>query len=171
MWNSRICDKVGSDRGDRLLEYLLENNLFIENVGNTPIFDNGRWKNVIDLTITNQLGHNLVEHWHVNEVWHYKNSSTGITNLARPSFMDKFSEDLIRMNKSQILTGHACFNYHLSKLSRSVQPLVEEWGVYNPSAHSVRRSMTLSPICWQNVQCFGSWEVSTSTLITPLSRT
>ena len=102
VWNSRICDKVGSDRGDRLLEYLLENNLFIENVGNTPTFDNGRWKNVIDLTITNQLGHNLVEHWHIitlmhNKVGHGKNSSnhnyitfrsTGITNLARPSFID-----------------------------------------------------------------------------------
>ena len=37
VWNSRICD-----RGDRLLKYLLENNLFIENVGNTPTFDNGR---------------------------------------------------------------------------------------------------------------------------------
>ena len=49
---------------------------------------------VIDLTITNQLGHNLMEHWHVNEVGHDKNSSdhnyitfrsTAITNLARPS--------------------------------------------------------------------------------------
>ena len=54
-------------------------------------------ENVIDLTITNQLGHNLVEHWHVNEVGNDKNSSdhnyitfrsTGITNLSRPSFMD-----------------------------------------------------------------------------------
>ena len=42
---------------------------------------------------------------------------------------DKFSKDLIRMNKrdlraaTQILTGHACLNYHLSKLNRSVQPL------------------------------------------------
>ena len=93
VWNSRICDKVGSDRGDRLLE----NNLFIENVWNTPTFDNGRWKNVIDFTITNQLSQNLVEHLHVKEVGHDKNSSdhnyitfrsTGITNLARPSFMD-----------------------------------------------------------------------------------
>ena len=97
VWNSRICDKVGSDRGDRQLEYLLENNLFIKNVGNTPTFDNGRWINVIDHTITNQLGHNLVEHWHVNEVGHDQNSSdhnfitfrsTGITNLFRTSFMD-----------------------------------------------------------------------------------
>ena len=60
VWNSRICDKVGDDRGDRLLlvvchilEYILENNLFIENLRNTPTFDNGRWNNVIDLI--NQL--------------------------------------------------------------------------------------------------------------------
>ena len=79
--NSRICDKVGSDRGDKLLEYILENNLFIENVGNTPTFDNGRWKNVIYLTITNQLGHNLVEHWHVKEVGHNKIHQTIITSL------------------------------------------------------------------------------------------
>ena len=42
---------------------------------------------------------------------------------------DKFSKDLIRMNKrelwaaTQILTGHARLNYHHSKLNRSVQPL------------------------------------------------
>ena len=42
---------------------------------------------------------------------------------------DKFSKDLIRMNKrdlraaTQILTGHAHLNYHLSKLNRSVEPL------------------------------------------------
>ena len=42
---------------------------------------------------------------------------------------DKFSKDLIRMNKrdlraaTQISTGHACLNYHLIKLNRSVQPL------------------------------------------------
>ena len=52
VWNSRICDKAGSDRGDRLLEYLLENDLFIENVGSTPTFDNGRWKNVMDPYLT-----------------------------------------------------------------------------------------------------------------------
>ena len=38
VWNSRICDKLGSDRGERLLE----KNLLTENVGNTPNFDNGR---------------------------------------------------------------------------------------------------------------------------------
>ena len=83
VWNSRICDKVGSYRGDRLLEYLLENNLFIENVGSIPTFDNGRWKNFIDLTITNQLGHNLVEHWHVNEVGHDRIHTGSLEEIFR----------------------------------------------------------------------------------------
>ena len=97
VWKSRICDRPAKERGDKLLEYILANNLFIENVGETPTFDNGRWKNVIDLTITNQLGHELVERWTVNEVTHDKNSSdhnyvtfrsTGITKLSSPSFRD-----------------------------------------------------------------------------------
>ena len=74
-WKSRVCDKVAKERGDKLLEYILANNLFIENVGDTPTFDNGRWKNIIDLTITNQLGHNLVERWDVKERTHGKNLS------------------------------------------------------------------------------------------------
>ena len=74
-WKSRVCDKIAKERGDKLLEYILANNLFIENVGDTQTFDNGRWKNIIDLTITNQLGHNLVERWKVDEVTHDGNSS------------------------------------------------------------------------------------------------
>ena len=101
-WKSRICDRQGKERGDKLLEYILANNLFIENVGETPTFDNGRWTNVIDLTITNQLGHNLVERWDVKERTHDKNSSdhnyvtfrsTGITKLSRPSFRDISNTD------------------------------------------------------------------------------
>ena len=95
-WNSRICDKQGSDRGDKLLEYLMENNLFIENRGSTPTFDNGRWTNVIDLTITNQAGHDLVENWKVLERGDDRNSSdhnfitfcTKSETTARPNFRD-----------------------------------------------------------------------------------
>ena len=87
-WNSRICDQKRKERGD---------NLFIENTGNTPTFDNGRWKNSIDLTITNQSGHNLVENWKVdlkNEVEHSSDhnyivfKSTGATELVKQSFRD-----------------------------------------------------------------------------------
>ena len=95
-WNSRICDKQGSDRGDKLLEYLVENNLFIENRGSTPTFDNGRWTNVIDLTITNQAGHELVDNWKVTEMGDDRNSSdhnfitfcTKSETTARPNFRD-----------------------------------------------------------------------------------
>ncbi|KAL5249176.1 hypothetical protein ACHWQZ_G000615 [Mnemiopsis leidyi] len=74
-WNSRICDKKGSERGDKLLEYIVENQLFIENQGDTPTFDNGRWTNAIDLTITNQLGHDLVDRWNVEVTGDGRNSS------------------------------------------------------------------------------------------------
>ena len=96
-WNSRICDNHAKERGDNLLDFIIANNLFIENVGDTPTFDNGRWTNVIDLTITNQMGHDLVEHWNVEEKIHDKNSSdhnyvtfrsTGVTKLSKPSFRD-----------------------------------------------------------------------------------
>ncbi len=65
MWHSRITDRVGETRGDSLLEYLVEQNLILENVGDKPTFDNGRWQNCIDLTITNSKGHDLVNHWSV----------------------------------------------------------------------------------------------------------
>ena len=72
-------------------------------MGDTPTFDSGRWKNIIDLNITNQLGHNLVERWKVDEVIHDKNSpnhnyvtfrSTGITKLSKPSFRDITKTDM-----------------------------------------------------------------------------
>ena len=96
-WNSRICDQKRKERGDKLLEYILANNLFIENTGNTPTFDNGRWKNSIDLTITNQSGRNLVEGWRVDVKDRVEHSSdhnyivfksTGATELVRQNFRD-----------------------------------------------------------------------------------
>ena len=65
---------------------------------------------------------------------------------------DKFSKDLIRMNKrdlraaTQILTGHACLNYHLSKLNRSVQPLCPLCQAeYDTIPHLLARC----PMLWQ----------------------
>jgi hypothetical protein len=37
----------------------------VENNGDTPTFDNGKWQNSIDLTITNQKGHDLLSNWQV----------------------------------------------------------------------------------------------------------
>ena len=64
-WNSRISDKIGAERGDSLLNYIGKEKLFVENVGDAPTFDNGRWTNCIDLTITNAKGHDLVDRWQV----------------------------------------------------------------------------------------------------------
>ena len=62
-WNSRITDRVGEDRGHALLDFIVTEKLFVENVGDKPTFDNGRWTNSIDLTITNARGHELMDHW------------------------------------------------------------------------------------------------------------
>ena len=65
---------------------------------------------------------------------------------------DKFSKDLIRMNKrdlraaTQILTGHACLNYHLSKLNRSVQPLCP---LCEAEYDTVPHLLAQCPMLWQ----------------------
>ena len=96
-WNSTTFDKIGSDRGDSLLAYIARENLFIENNGNSPTFDNGRWKNAIDLTITNKKGHDLVNRWQVEVKDEDENSSdhhfitykiTSNTGLGKTKFRD-----------------------------------------------------------------------------------
>ena len=64
---------------------------------------------------------------------------------------DKFSKDLIRMNKRDIRPATQILGMLVSIII-----LANLTALFNPSAHCVRRSMTLSPICWHNVQCFGS---------------
>jgi len=64
-WSSPIISDKG--RGERLLDYMANENLNCENVGSTPTFDNGRWQNIIDLTITNTKGHDLMSHWWVDD--------------------------------------------------------------------------------------------------------
>ena len=46
--NSRSIDKVGEDMAMLFLTF----KLLVENVGDTPTFDNGRGSDSIDLTIT-----------------------------------------------------------------------------------------------------------------------
>ena len=53
----------GEDRGYALLDVIVKENLFDENGGDTPTFENGRWTNSIDLTITNAKGYELVDRW------------------------------------------------------------------------------------------------------------
>ena len=59
----------------------------------------------------------------------------------------KLSKGLIWMNAAtQILTGHACLNYHLSKVNRSVQPLCLLSKVVDQDDTVLH--------FWNNVQCF-----------------
>ena len=64
-WNSTTFDSIGSSRGDELLAYIAKEDLIVENNGDSPTFDNGRWQNSIDLTITNKKGHDLLSNWQV----------------------------------------------------------------------------------------------------------
>jgi ribonuclease HI len=61
-WGNRYSDS----RGDDLLEYMDGNNLSWSNRGTTPTFVNSRGHNsIIDLTITNDKGSDLVCNWKV----------------------------------------------------------------------------------------------------------
>ena len=55
-----------NQRGRNLLQILSANNLAICNLGNTPTFIGKLGHSVIDLTICNQLGLNLIRDWKVN---------------------------------------------------------------------------------------------------------
>ena len=87
-WNSKTFDSRGTARGDDLLAYIAKENLLVENHGDTPTFDNGRWQNSIDLTITNKKGHELLTNWQIMADNNTTNSSDHnfITFSCKPSF-------------------------------------------------------------------------------------
>ena len=61
-------DKKSDTRGENLLAYLDSQELAWANKGSKPTFLNSRGHNsVIDLTITNKLGSNLIEGWEVSD--------------------------------------------------------------------------------------------------------
>ena len=68
---------------------MCQENINLENVGTDPIFDNGRWQNIIDLTLTNELGHGMVDKWHLDVVESNINSSDH--NYIRFSILDNSS--------------------------------------------------------------------------------
>lgn len=95
MWG----DKLSSARGETLLAYLSANALTWENSGTTPTFMNSRRQSsVIDLTITNAGGSELVNEWRVdpketNSDHRYitfliKNVKTNIIHKRNPSNTD-----------------------------------------------------------------------------------
>ena len=69
LWGNRFCNR----RGEELLDFLSSLGLSCSNKGTTPTFLNSRGHNsIIDLTITNQLGADLISNWHVSDL--YSNS-------------------------------------------------------------------------------------------------
>ena len=66
LWGNRTCN----ERGEELLDFLSALGLSWANKGSTPTFLNSRGHNsVIDLTITNQAGGDLISNWHVSDLF------------------------------------------------------------------------------------------------------
>ena len=66
LWGNKACNS----RGEELLDFLSSLGLHVANKGSTPTFLNSRGQNsVIDLTITNQAGGDLVSNWHVSDLF------------------------------------------------------------------------------------------------------
>ena len=61
-WGHLTCNA----RGRELLQALNSNNLVLCNTGNTPTFVGRLGQSVIDITLTNTLGINLLRNWRVN---------------------------------------------------------------------------------------------------------
>eukprot|EP00116_Pleurobrachia_bachei_P019168 sb/3479430/ len=64
-WGSVRFDPEGTTRGEALLDKIIQEDLHISNVNNAITFDNGRWENVIDLTITNNSAVKGLPEWEV----------------------------------------------------------------------------------------------------------
>ena len=62
-WGATVNDAVGRKRGDDLLDTLVGLDLHFVNRNCPYTFNNGRWKNVIDLTITNNDTIDTIENW------------------------------------------------------------------------------------------------------------
>ena len=87
---------------------------------------------------------------------------------------DKFSKDLIRVNKRDlraatlILTGHACLNYHLSKLNRSVQPLCP---LCEAEYDTVPHLLAKCPMLWQlRVEYFDTYYTTVTEIMDRYNR-
>ena len=66
LWGNRVCN----ERGRELLDFLSSFGLSWANKGSTPTFLNSRGHNsVIDLTITNPTGGDLISNWHVSDLF------------------------------------------------------------------------------------------------------
>ena len=64
LWGNKECNK----RGEELLEFLTTCGLSWANKGTTPTFVNSRgYNSIIDITITNATGCDLINEWHVSK--------------------------------------------------------------------------------------------------------
>jgi ribonuclease HI len=64
MWN----DTKITTRGTNLMEFILINNIIINNKGNCPTFRSKRGHSIIDLTLTTKKTGRLIDNWHVSDI-------------------------------------------------------------------------------------------------------
>lgn len=55
-------------RGEELFQFLINKDLNIENIGNTPTFQNAIRQTILDLTITNRLKYTTIKEWQVLDI-------------------------------------------------------------------------------------------------------
>ena len=66
LWGNKACN----ERGRELLDFFSSSGLHWANKGSTPTFLNSRGHNsIIDLTITNRAGGDLISNWHVSDLF------------------------------------------------------------------------------------------------------
>ena len=76
-------NKDNNARGEELLDFLNAHHLSWENRGSTPTFVNSRGhESIIDLTITNSLGRDLVSDWHVSPKYSNSDHSYIMYNIT-----------------------------------------------------------------------------------------
>ncbi len=63
LWGCKDSDRRGKD----LEDFILNQGLYVENVGNEPTFETCRAKSIIDVTLTNARGNNIVFDWKVDK--------------------------------------------------------------------------------------------------------
>ncbi|GBN60024.1 hypothetical protein AVEN_29675-1 [Araneus ventricosus] len=114
MWGYRDIDS----RGERILEFLLANNLFIANSSDAPTtFERGIFKGWPDLTISTQDIIGKFAKWEVSEepsLSDHKYISVKIESQIQNSTYNRFK------------TLHGNHRKLLNKLNPSINPLMEE---------------------------------------------
>ena len=160
LWGNRLCN----ERGEELLDFLSSFGLSWANKGSTPTFLNSRGHNsVIDLTITNHTGEDMISNWHVSDL--FSNSDhryimfditlgpkqePQIIRLIKNTDWDKFNDILTRSpiinNQDHDLTSTSGIDETVENINSAIQQAFEEACPPTYISSSVRKPPWLTPV-------------------------